>query len=267
MQKHVSKMQQAICIILLIILFASLTGCGGEPTTIADIAYDRRLRGRNTDFRIFLEENGVYVPYLVLTANYGGNVLLLREYLLDEGQPINPSPHGERRWAWQDFGAYYPDSHMDNFLNTEFKNTLGDSAIAVMVPSDIVVTDKSSIGVTGRDSYTITRYIFLLSLRELGVPDPSTSVPEGEALRFFRGLHTGRVASFSDGMANPYWTRTPQTWETCFVFSIGVNAVGSGTADLYSGVRPAFSVARSTPITTRTDIINGETIFVLDTNN
>ena len=267
MQRYVSKMFQAIYVVAMMILFASLAGCSGEPTTIADIAYDQRLRSRSTDFRIFLEENGVYVPYLVLTANYGGNVLLLREHLLDERRPINPSPHGERRWAWQDFGAYYPDSNMDIFLNTEFKDTLGDSVIAAIVSSDITVTDKSSIGVTGRASYIITRYVFLLSLRELGVQDTTISVPEGERLRFFRGIHDVRVASLSDGQENPYWTRTPNTWGSSNVFTIGVNTIGSGTADVYSGVRPAFCLDRSTPIKTRTDIIIGETVFVLDTNN
>jgi len=186
---------------------------------------------------------------------------------LDETRPINPSPRGERTWGWHDFGAYYPESNMDNFLNTEFKDTLGESVIAAMVPSDIVVTHKNSIGVTGRDSYVITRYVFLLSLRELGFRDLSTSVPEGERLRFFRGYHVGRVASFSDGREMPYWTRTPNNWTTYDVFTIGVRSIGSGTADVLSGVRPAFTLCRSTPITTRTDIISGQTVFVLCAEN
>jgi len=149
------------------------------PTTIADIAYDNIRRGRDVDYRIFIEENGELIPYLVLTANYGGNVLLLREHVMDESRPFNPSPRGERAWAWQDFGAYYPDSYIDNFLNTEFRDTLGEGVLAAMVASDIVVTDKDSIGVGGLTSTTIIRYIFLLSLRELRVPDSAISVSEG----------------------------------------------------------------------------------------
>jgi len=261
-----------VCVILLVFLVVAIlrreqmllaTGLR-QPTTIADIAYD--VRNRGADHRIFLKEDGIFVPYLVLTANYSGsgNVLLLREYLLDRTVPFNHSPRGERMWAWQDFGAYYPDSNIDNFLNTEFINTLCNSVLATIVPSNIVVTDKSSIGVTGRTSTTITRHVFLLSIRELGVRDLSISVPEGEVLRFFRGSTSAdRVARFSNGVEAPYWTRTPRTWETCFVFFIGVNILGSDTADMYGGVRPAFALCRYTAITTSTDVISGETVFVL----
>jgi len=245
------------------------------PATIADIAYDRITRSRTTDFRIFIQEDGRYVPYLVLTANYGGNVLLLREYVMDETRPINHSPNtveiwsGETLgiWAWQDYGAYYPNSYMDNFLNAEFKDTLCDSVIAAMVPSNIVVTAKDSIGPAGRDSYNITRYVFLLSRRELGVPSSNIAVPEGERLRFFRNYHARRVASFSDSTAMPYWTRTPNTLGTSSVFFIGINMVDFDTADICFGIRPAFAMCRSTAITTSTDIVSGQTVFVLDTGN
>jgi len=272
---NVSKTWRVICAATLAVGVISLVLCSllfvsirrRPPTTIADIAYDRWARSRNTGFRVFIVENGMYVPYLVLTADYGGNVLLLREHLLDETRPFQPSPHGHGLWGAHDFGSYYPVSHIDNFLNTEFKDTLGEATIVAMVASDIVVTHKNSIGVTGRDSYVITRYVFLLSLRELGFRDLSTSVPEGERLRFFRGYHVGRVASFSDGREMPYWTRTSNNWTSYNVFTIGVRSIGSGTADVLSGVRPAFSLARSTPITTRTDIISGQTVFVLGTDN
>ena len=237
------------------------------PTTIADIAYDNIRRGRDVDYRIFIEENGELVPYLVLTANYGGNVLLLREHLLDEARPFNPSPHGrERMWGWSDFGAYYPNSDIDDFLNTEFKDTLGEGVVTAMTPSDIVVTDKDSIGGGGRGdiSRVITRYVFLLSIREMGVPDPRITVPEGYNLRYFRNDFTRRIASLSDGREIPYWTRTPSTMETYLVFIIGINVVSFDVAGINSGVRPAFALARSTAITTSTNSTTGESIFVLD---
>ena len=237
------------------------------PTTIADIAYDNIKRGRNVDYRVFVEENGELVPYLVLTADYGGNVLLLREFLLDEFRPFNPSRHGERLWAWQDYGAYYPDSDIDNFLNTEFKNTLGDTVIYAMVASDIEVTAKESMGRAGRESRIITRYVFLLSLRELGHRDSTIAVPLGEALRYFRGYHIGRVATLSNGMATPYWTRTSNNWETYLVFAVSINFVDSDTADILIGVRPAFCLDRTTSITTHTCITSGEVIFILDNDD
>ena len=276
-QRWVSKKREIVCATVLVVCLALIWGwgpvivsVGRQPTTIADIAYDRRTRSRGTDFRVYLEENGDFVPYLVLTANYGGNVLLLREFLLDENMPFNISPHGPNLWSRHDYGAYYPDSHIDNFLNAEFKDSLGEVVIAAMVPSDIVITDKSAwgggIGRTGA-SRVITRYIFLLSLRELGVPDSRINVPEGRALRFFRGFHIGRVATFACGTASPYWTRTPTVWETYTPTIIATSGVGGAVADRNFGIRPAFSLARSTPITTRTDIISGETVFVLCSGN
>jgi len=273
MKKSIApKVWRAIRFIILMVLLVLvgwwghvLWSRGQPPTTIINIAYDNIRRGRDVDYRIFIEENSELVPYLVLATNYGGNVLLLREHIMDEMRPINPSLHGwDRMWAYHDFGAYYPGSDMDNFLNTEFKDTLGWGVIAAMVASDIVVTHKDSIGPTGRDSRVITRYVFLLSRRELGVSDSSIAVPEGQRLRYFRGYHAVRVATLSDGSPFPYWTRTPNTWGTSNVFAIGIDATGSGTADVYSGVRPAFALARSTLITTHTCTNTGATFFVLD---
>ncbi|MCL2361436.1 MAG: DUF6273 domain-containing protein, partial [Defluviitaleaceae bacterium] len=154
------------------------------PTTIADIAYDNIRRGRDVDYRIFIEENGELVPYLVLTANYGGNVLLLREHVMDETRPFNPTPR-DGGWGWSDFGAYYPTSDINNFLNTEFMDTLGGQVIAAIVASDIVVTDKDSIGGGGRGdiSKVLTPNGFFFSLRGVGVPNPILSFPEGKILR------------------------------------------------------------------------------------
>lgn len=41
--------------------------------TIHDIAYDVNEKWGYT---VYLEENGEYVPYLVLSGDYGGNVLV-----------------------------------------------------------------------------------------------------------------------------------------------------------------------------------------------
>ena len=70
-----------------------LSGCGlkgtekstrAPPETLRDLAYDA-----GGSVRVYLQESGSYVPYLVLTQDYGGNCLLLREYLLDEPRIYN----------------------------------------------------------------------------------------------------------------------------------------------------------------------------------
>jgi len=103
-------------------------------------------------------------------------------------------------------------------------------------------------------------------LRELHRIDLRTVVPEGEPLEYFTSSYTRRIARRADGIAIPYWTRSPQNWETCTVVIIGVThaMITSGPASNYLGVRPAFAVYRNTPITTRTDIIDGQYVFVID---
>ena len=259
----------------MVLIIISLGGCDylplpltpQPPTTIADIAYDTRRR--TADYRVYIEESGDFVPYLVVTANHNGNVLLVREFLLDETMHFNPSPHesppGHSLWARQDFGAYYEDSYIDIFLNSIFIDTFWGAAREAMVLSNIEITDKSSMGVTGRTSKHIYRYVFLLSLRELHRIELRTVVPEGKSLDYFTSSYTRRVARRADGIAIPYWTRSPQTWETYRVMAIGAtNAmVDFATADRHLGVRPAFSVHRNTTITTRTDIVEGQYVFVI----
>ena len=108
-------------------IFISLTVIWGvyalvqlnRQVTVKEIAFDNILSIINKldGYTVYLKEKGGYEPYLVLSKNYNGygNVLLLRKYLLDEERIFNE----EKRW-----GAYYEDSKIDSYLNTEFKQTL-----------------------------------------------------------------------------------------------------------------------------------------------
>ncbi len=51
------------------------------PKVLSDLAYDVN---EAFGYTVYIEENGKPTPYLVLTNNYGGNVLLLRQRLLDD---------------------------------------------------------------------------------------------------------------------------------------------------------------------------------------
>ena len=247
---------------ILIVCLLLIGGCSlmtgmKEPKVIRDLAYDVT---RKEDCIVYIEED-VFVPYLVLSSNYGGNTLLLRQYLLDEAMPFNvTNTHG---WTYQAYGGYYEDSYIDHYLNTEFIEILSQPIRDALMDSTIIITDKSSLGVTGDAATVISRKIFLLSLRELNGPELRTSVAEGKVLKFFVGDHDRRVADFSDGKKSAYWTRTPETWETYSVFTIGNKSIGSGSADINSGVRPAFCLDSTTPIRQRSDIISGQTVYVL----
>jgi len=251
---------------ILLICLLLLMGCGQlllqigikEPKVIKDLAYDVT---KKEDCLIYIEEDDVFVPYLVLSSDYGGNTLLLRQYLLDDPMPFNVNK--KFGWSSHEYGAYYEGSYIDNYLNTEFIETLSQPARDAIVDSTIVITDKSSLGNTTYATMTISRKIFLLSLKEFNNAEFSITADEGKALKFFTDDFNRRVADFSDGKKSPNWTRTPSIWGTYNVITIGSVGTGSGMPDSLIGVRPAFCLDSSTPISQRTDIISDQAVYVL----
>jgi hypothetical protein len=225
---------------------------------LKELAYDVAPQ---LGYTVYIDENGTYAPYLILTADYGGNVLLLREKLLKDTMPFNENDR--HMWASYEYGGYYEDSSVDDYLNTEFLDLLGQSTKDSIVSSEITITDKVSLGVTGNTTTSISRKVFLLSLVELNGANSYASVVEGKVLKFFKDDYNRRRAFFSNGNAGVYWTRTPETWETYTVFTIGENGVGSGSADIDNGVRPAFCLEKSAEIVPRTDIVDGQTVYVI----
>jgi hypothetical protein len=252
---------------LLLICLVGLGGCNmaaqstvdpqefaaGAKNIVRDLAYDA---GSELGCAVYVDENGVYEPYLVLCADYGGNVLLLREKLLKDTMPFNENER--HMWASYEYGGYYEGSSVDDYLNSAFLDMLGQSARDATVSSEIIITD-----ITGDTTTTISRQVFLLSLAELNGAKSAASVSEGETLKFFADDYTRRSASLPNGDACAYWTRTPETWETYTVFTVGNNGVGSGSADIDSGVRPAFCVKETTEIVQRTDIVYGQTVYAI----
>ncbi|MEK3796092.1 DUF6273 domain-containing protein [Paenibacillus sp. FSL R7-0204] len=226
---------------------------------LLDLAYDRNPK---KGYTVYLKEDSGYVPYLVVSSNYGGNVLLLRRELLETMMPFNKNER--HMWARSQYGAYYEDSSIDQYLNGEFISRFSQATQEAMVSSDITITDKASIGVTGNSTIEISRKVFLLSLKELNGADSRASVAEGKTLKFFDDDYKRRVAYLPNQEANPYWTRTPETWETSIVFTIGPKATGAGGADIHSGVRPAFCLEGSTVYKQRSDIISGQKVFVIE---
>jgi hypothetical protein len=251
--------KQVRAFILPVICLVGLGSCKvATQSTVDSLAYDL---GANPDYAIYIDENGVYEPYLVITADYGGNVLLLRDKLIEDTMPFNENER--HMWASYEYGGYYDGSSIDNYLNSNFLDMLGQSAKDAIASSNIVITDKTSLGVTGDTTATISRQVFLLSLTELNGAKSAASVAEGKTLKFFADDYTRRSATLPNGDECAYWTRTPETWETYTVFTIGKDGVGSGSADINSGVRPAFCLKETTEIVQRTDIVDGQTVYVI----
>ena len=105
-----------------------------QNNTVADRAYSWRT---GDDCLVYIEESGGFEPYIVLTADYGGNALLLRKFLLPDKMPFNENEsHG---WGFSDFGGYYEDSTIDKYLNTFFYDTLSQTTKDAIVESNVVI--------------------------------------------------------------------------------------------------------------------------------
>jgi len=215
-----------------------------QNLVISDIAYDAN---KNLGYSVYIKENYNYIPYLVLTNNYNGNVLLLRKKLLDESQLFN------------DYSGYYPESIIDKYLNETFLATINIEIHKYIAKSIITIAAESSLGVCGLDTEQITRDIFLLSCTELGFDDQTIACVEGTPLEYFSEDATKMIAC-RQNEASSWWLRTSYTWYDCSAFGISANGtVGGGGVYYENGVRPAFCLLPNTPICE--DYLDGEKIY------
>lgn len=262
----------AVAVLLSAVLTAWILG-RNRNLTLEKIAYDRSWKNPV----VYIREHETYVPYLVLTADYDGNVLLLRENLLPEPMQYEPSEYVQAEGAlsggWTDweYGAYYEESSIDAFLNTQFPEVFSPEVQAAIVDTTIEVTDKASYEEEswGNVTHMIERKVFLLSAVELGVKSGIgyTMTEEGTPLNYFRNKeYAVKVAYMADGAEWPYWTRTPHIWEEYLVTVMGPEEVGVGcvTPDHYIGVRPAFCMERDTVVKKSDEIVAGETVYILE---
>lgn len=255
----VKGLRGMVCMAVLIAVLA-VCGCeGNRNLTLEKIAYDKS----KDNPVVYLKENNEYVPYLVLTSDYDGNVLLLRKNVLSELKQYKQ--HG-MLWSHFEYGSYYEESSIDEFLNTEFLEVFSPEVKAAIVDTTIEVTDIESYDKWNYATHTLERKVFLLSSVELGVKglDGYTTTVEGRPLKYFRNKEYSVKAAYTEeGKACPYWTRTPELWESYTVIMMGIKKVGGSNADIYSGVRPAFCMEKDTIIQKSDSIIAGESVYVI----
>ena len=199
---------------------------------------------------VYLPENGKYAPFLVLSADYGGNALLLRRDVLPEFRPFN------------DYSAVYADSAIDRYLNGEYATRL-DAIADLIQASEIIVTDADALGVSGAAVGTLTRKIFLLSCAETGFTSLVNAGKEGSALPYFNAPEN-RTAYRKNGPAVSWWLRTPDTYYLSAAYAVGPDgALGSGNAYNENGVRPALCVPADAEAFPTMDILDGQTVYFL----
>ena len=242
------KKKTLILLSALLCLLLVCTACRGVLTAsqVGDLAYDVSSLGNHI---LYVKENGTYVPFLVMTNDFGGNTLLLREEIMAQLRPYN------------DGYAAYEDSDLDRWLNTDYLAALDDPNLTV-ITTRIEVTDPNSLGRSGRDTGFIDRDVFILSHHELALSGPINSADEGLPLKYFKNS-ASRIA-YLNGEAVEWWLRTPDTFYETSVYTVSTNAtVGIKEDTDESGVRPAFCIPSDTPVEKRSDIIDGKTVYVL----
>lgn len=238
-----------------------LIGCGaGEATTLGDLVKNifREVQV------VYIAEQDEYVPYMVLDGDYDGKVLLLREQILPELMPFKD--HSDL-WRHDEYGSFYEQSSLDAYLNQEFLDRFAESVRGYIADTTIEVTDLTAYDEWNYATHTIQRKVFVLSSVEIGVEglDGYTTASEGEPLDYFTNKEmVEKRACDSEGNACPYWTRTPELWESCTVVVIGVDVVGNTTADLSCGVRPAFCMLPDTEVHRSDKVIKGMSVYIVE---
>lgn len=235
-----------IVVMLMIVLISSLvSACSRERPhrTVKDLC------GGNKFGDLYIYENGVYIPFIVVTNDYDGKTLLLRKEILELPRKYNT------------YDSKYEYSSIDDFLNSEYIKTLTDQNL-IILNTDIEITTESSIGFSGNDTTTIARKIFLLSYTEIGYNVTVNVAKEGTPLQYFK-KNENRIA-YLNCEPKEWWLRTPDTYYLSCVYYIGQNAsIDIGNAFDEKGVRPAFCVSSDALIERREDIVDNSTVYVL----
>lgn len=253
----IKKFSFCLSIFLVLILFI---GCDNvkhdNPEVLQDIAYDvDDSRG----YTVYVMENSEYVPYLVLTNDYGGNCLLLRKYLLEK--PVTYNDYEA------DKPSYYENCIIDTYLNYDFVNSIQSHVANRIVDTSLSITAKDSIGKCGDETAQILKKAFILSLNEVQLYGATVMLREGNELSYFEN-NERRVATSSDGVPLSWYLRTPDTWNSDVITyvdtdgtyeSAGIRTI-DGTSKYY--IRPAFCLPCETKIEQKE--VNDSLVYVIN---
>lgn len=195
------------------------------PEQIKDLVYSEN---DSNSYILYLKEENKYQPYIVLSGDYGGNVLVLRQYLLLDEQRVN------------DYSAYYENSEIDKFLNGIFFERFSEKMKKYIQETAIDILHENSVGKADISTAKIIRKVFLLSYSEIGFASNGHVGMEGEALAYFNDV-SNRSALNENGRKSSWWLRTADANYRSCVYAVGPSGeIGSTNAFSQNGVRPAF---------------------------
>lgn len=225
-------------------------------TKIKDIAYDVAPA---FGYTVYIKEQGVYQPFLVLTSKYHGNVLLLRQHVMDTYCETNDE---------KAYTSYYANSKIDKYLNEDYLRKLSVDVQQQIIDSKIKIVAKESLGINGMKVDTIERKVFLLSLSEVGYEKAIDFIPdEGASLLYFdSGLKSCGVTD--DGKVASWALRTPYTtYQMAVCILDGKGEMGIRNTWDKSGVRPAFCVSPNVKVSLSKTAVHGKSVYILDSDS
>lgn len=243
----ISKKSLAVIIACLLLITFFTCIHKADMQTISDISYNNC----EEDNLIYIKENERYVPFIVVTDDYGGKTLLVRKDVIEIPRKIDCN------------SSYYEGSDIDKYLNEIYLPKIDYSGF-IVEDSKIAITMYSSIGTTGIETKTINRKVFLLSCTEIGINCSMNVATEGEKLSYFEE-EKNRVA-YCNGNATGWWLRTPNTYYLSCTYSIGANnKVGYTNSYDANGIRPAFCVSDNLEIQLKGGVVENQMVYVLST--
>lgn len=202
---------------------------------------------------VYITEHDEYIPYIVITNDYNGNTLLLRQKALAEPKRYN------------DYSSYYKNSEVDIFLNEEFYNTLSNSVRDIIISTEIEISSKDNLEMHGETLDKCNTNIFLLSFEELnyGAKASNTVADEGKKLDYF-DIPQNRLVLNDKQVSCAYWTRSADTGYNSQVFLVGRDGkIGSTNAYEANGIRPAFCLDGKTKIRYQNNITDNISGYIL----
>lgn len=135
----------------------------------------------------------------------------------------------------------YANSYFCDTTKYDFEGNYLSSIDSKLQPYILTPTLPIAAGVS-IGATTITKKVFLLSITETGA---TTLSNDGSKLSYFSN-NSSRIARYGNGQAEFWWTRSPLSDDSDFVYCVYTDGGwGDGTASCSYGVRPTFIIDSS----------------------
>lgn len=171
------------------------SGGGINDVKYQSISMAKPLSSKNPGDIIYIKENGVKKPYIVLTHDYpaSGRTYLRRQKAVTSGLIVSDSIRQKK----------YEGSDLDNYMENTFYNMIDSQFRALISPISILVKTKDVSHLE-----TISRKVFAMSWTELTNENiDSPNLKDGTYIPYFDS-NTKRIVQLeSSGQNIIYWTR------------------------------------------------------------